>query len=97
MLLVEHHELYLNVFLRCPLIRTSEAHHQGMSLMYHETKCRIKFQNVISHDFISICGVKKIDVLSPTLFNLYINNLVNKGNNKITVLRTILQRESQNS
>jgi hypothetical protein len=25
------------------------------------------------------------------------NNIVNKGNNKITELRTILQRESQNS
>ena len=25
------------------------------------------------------------------------NNLINKGNNKITELRTILQRESQNS
>jgi hypothetical protein len=57
----------------------SETHHQGMSLMYHEIKCRIKFQNAISHDFTSTCGVKQIDVLSPTLFNLYINNLVNKG------------------
>ena len=47
--------------------------------MYHETKCRIKFQNGISHDFTSTCGVKQNDVLSPTLFNfiLYINNLVN--------------------
>jgi hypothetical protein len=61
--------------------------------MYHETKCRIKFHNAISHDFTPTCGVKQIDVLSPTLFNLYINNLVNKGNNKITELRTILQRE----
>ena len=32
---------------------------------------------------------------SPCLLFLYI--LVNKGNNKITELRTILQRESQNS
>jgi hypothetical protein len=36
--------------------------------MYHETKCRIKFQNGISHDFTSTCGVKQNDVLSPTNF-----------------------------
>ena len=45
--------------------------------MYHETKCRIKFQYGISHDFTSTCGVKQGDVLTPNLFNLYINNLVN--------------------
>ena len=35
--------------------------------------------------------------LDSKLFSININNLFNKGNNKITELRTILQRESQNS
>jgi hypothetical protein len=30
-------------------------------------------------------------------FSKYLKNTVNKGNNKITELRAILQRESQNS
>ena len=45
--------------------------------MYHETKCRIKFQNGISHTFTSTCEEKQGDVLSPLCFNLYIDNLVN--------------------
>jgi hypothetical protein len=38
------------------------------------------------------CRLMSVDIV------LYSNvNMVNKGNNKITELRTILQRESQNS
>ena len=37
-------------------------------------------------------------LLGPNLFSKILDSMsVNKGNNKITELRTILQRESQNS
>ena len=36
--------------------------------MYHETKCRIKFQNGISHTFTSTCEVKQGNVLRPISF-----------------------------
>lgn len=44
--------------------------------MYQNTRCRIKFPNGLSHYFPSTCGVKQGDVLSPTLFNLFINGLI---------------------
>lgn len=43
--------------------------------MYQNTTCRIKFSNGVSEKFTSNCGVKQGDVLSPTLFNLFINGL----------------------
>ena len=49
--------------------------------MYQDTHCKIKFKtgiskDFISRDFVSTCGVKQRDVLSPILFNLYINSIV---------------------
>lgn len=49
--------------------------------MYQNTRCKIKFPNGISQYFLSTCGVKQGDVLSPTLFNLYINGLSKDLNN----------------
>ena len=52
--------------------------------MYEDTLCRIKFQHGLSDEFLSTCGVKQGDVLSPTLFNIYINGNVNNLNNSNT-------------
>jgi hypothetical protein len=38
-----------------------------------------------------------LNTITPENQNCNTNNIFNKGNNKITELRTILQRESQNS
>ena len=52
--------------------------------MYQNTRCRIKFPNGLSQYFPSTCGVKQGDVLSPTLFNLFINGLIDDLNNGST-------------
>ena len=52
--------------------------------MYQNTTCRIKFPNGLSQYFPSFCGVKQGDVLSPTLFNLFINGLSDDLNNDTT-------------
>lgn len=65
--------------------------------MYSKTENRIKFKNGISPKFVSTTGVKQGDNLSPTLFNIYINDIVSfienyqgdpiiVGDNKINIL-----------
>jgi hypothetical protein len=75
--------------------------------MYKDKEVKKNVKNI----FLSICDVKVfltftfteygtvLATILPILF-LYLNTvtiLENKGNNKITELRAILQRESQNS
>jgi hypothetical protein len=52
----------------------------------------------ICYDFVSVFYMWLIVVLRERIVYLQAcNEFANKGNNKITELRTILQRESQNS
>jgi hypothetical protein len=46
--------------------------------MYEDTKTKIKFANGLSKAFTSECGVKRGDVLSPFLFNIFINGIVDE-------------------
>ena len=49
---------------------------QIIKSMYDVTCCRIKFLNGISEEFPSTCCIKQGDALSPLLFNLFLNDLV---------------------
>ena len=57
--------------------------------MYQDPSCRLKFKHGLSKNFISKCKVKQGDVLSPILFNLYINDLISDLNEAQTEPVTI--------
>lgn len=51
--------------------------------MYEKTKTNIKFANGLSKSFTSECWVKQGDILIPSLFNIFIDGIVEelkKGN-----------------
>ena len=52
----------------------------GIRSMYTENICKIKFANGLSKQFPSTCGVKQGDFMSPILFNLSIDDLVDNLN-----------------
>ena len=43
--------------------------------MYKDIKCRVKFKGCISEEFMYSIGVRQGYVLSPLLFNLFINDI----------------------
>ena len=44
--------------------------------MYSKTELQLKYGNKLTDKFKSTIGVRQDDNLSPTLFNLYINDLI---------------------
>jgi hypothetical protein len=65
--------------------------------MYSESKSQIKFYEGLSKPFLSTRGIKQGDVLSPLLFSIFINKIVEKlddcesdpihvGNSKLSCL-----------
>ena len=44
--------------------------------IYTDTKACVNVNGYLTNEFISHCGVRQGDTLSPTLFGLYINDLV---------------------
>ena len=57
--------------------------------MYCRTSNRVKFTEGLSDQFISERGVKQGDVLSPLLFNIYINQIVDILDNHSTDLISV--------
>lgn len=64
--------------------------------MYDNTNCKIKFFNGLSKPFKSERGVKQGDVLSPILFNFYINDIVNTFESKPNTKPVIIENVSIN-
>lgn len=46
--------------------------------MYKKYKTKIKFANSLSKPFTSECGIKQGDILSPCLFNIFIDGIVDE-------------------
>ena len=66
----------------------SKNHRNGSKMIHQTTEeslytyntFKIKFANGLSKQFLSTCVVKQWDVLSPILFNLFIDDLVKNLN-----------------
>ena len=74
-----------------------EFHNLGIRLCFLSFALRIVVAHLASSNS-SHCQLRnEISNMKVYLFNEFFYLIINKGNNKITELRTILQRESQNS
>ena len=50
-----------------------------IKLSYSNLKSRLKFDNRVRSDFICCLGVRQGECLSPILFSMYLNDIVNEN------------------
>ena len=52
--------------------------YKSIRSLYTDCKCSININGFLTDTFVYNAGVKQSDILSPTLFNFYINDLANE-------------------
>ena len=66
---------WFGLFYKLRRIGVSDKHYQTIKTMYASTNLSVKVRNYCTDTFSSFTGVRQGDNLSPTLFNIFINDI----------------------